>query len=129
MKRPHHLVNALMALCVALLVFSCGGKGSRSSAAKAGQDTIDWNDSTFERYLILERFYNDEEHDSLLKHYPTVLEYCLAHLRHWNMHCSSWIPAIRINSPTARSRMPIRIIILDTTYHEGARFIMTLPLK
>ena len=47
MKRPHHLVNALMALCVALLVFSCGGKGSGKSAAKAGQDTIDWNDSTF----------------------------------------------------------------------------------
>ena len=79
MKRPHHLVNALMALCVALLVFSCGGKGSGKSAAKAGQDTIDWNDSTFERYRILERFYNDEEHDSLLKHYPAVLEYCLAH--------------------------------------------------
>ena len=79
MNRPHPLVSALIACCVALLVFSCGGKGSGKSAAKAGQDSIDWNDSTFERYLILERFYNDEEHDSLLKHYPAVLEYCLAH--------------------------------------------------
>ena len=77
--RQHALVSALIALCVALLVFSCGGKGPGKSAVKAGQDTIDWNDSTYERYLVLERFYNHDQHDSLLKHYPAVLEYCLAH--------------------------------------------------
>lgn len=79
MNRLHPLVSALIACCVALLVFSCGGKGSGKSAAKVGQDTIDWTDSVYERYLVLERFYNNEQHDSLLKHYPAVLEYCLAH--------------------------------------------------
>ena len=40
MNRPHPLVSALIACCVALLVFSCGGKGSGKSAAKAGQGIL-----------------------------------------------------------------------------------------
>ena len=81
----------LAAVMVCGVLLSCTGSGGSPSSAGSPESSkaVDWEDSAFQRYLVLEHYYNAMEHDSLMLCAPDVMEYCREH-EQWKWYYNAW---------------------------------------
>ena len=92
--RPNTMLLSRLLLAAVIVCgvwFSCTGSGSGSSSAGSQESSkaVDWEDSAFQRYLVLEHYYNYLEHDSLMLCGPDVMAYCREH-EQWKWYYNAW---------------------------------------
>ena len=92
-KSCPYTIHAIQWLLAAVLfcgvLLSCTTRDGSSSAAETDGVAYDWEDSAFVRYKTVERYFNDNEHDSVMSYAPIVMDFCREH-EQWKWYYYAW---------------------------------------